>query len=145
MDPRSSWHFSYGPLIYTSSLSFYEDVYILQVAFAEGYQAKDKDGGGQGNNPLSKKLMTFFLWGFGIYLIIQIFSIFSAVSTGRSVPGLGVLSADRYEINPEDITVNFSDVKGVSGISVLCSLSLSFFLSFSPSLCRFSFPSPFFF
>lgn len=83
----------------------------LKVAFAEGYHAKEKTETDSKNTFTSRAFRLVFYLCL-LWLGIQIIQVFSAVG-GGPVRGLGVLSREHFEINPEEIHVNFSDVKGV--------------------------------
>ena len=46
------------------------------------------------------------------------------VTPAGPVRGLGVLSREHFEVNPEEIHVNFSDVKGVSCLLLLSAVNV---------------------
>ncbi|KAL8572122.1 hypothetical protein ACOMHN_052919 [Nucella lapillus] len=83
----------------------------LKVAFAEGYHAKEKTET-DSKNTLTSRAFRLVFYLCLLWLGIQIIQVFTAVG-GGPVRGLGVLSREHFEISPEDIHVNFSDVKGV--------------------------------
>ncbi|KAK7092223.1 ATP-dependent zinc metalloprotease YME1L-like [Littorina saxatilis] len=83
----------------------------LKVAFAEGYHAKEKTET-DSKNSFSSRAFRFVFYLCLIWLGIQVIQVFTAVG-GGPVRGLGVLGREHFEINPEEIHVNFSDVKGV--------------------------------
>lgn len=84
----------------------------LKVAFAEGYHAKEKSES-ESKNSLSSRAFRIVFYLCLFWLGLQLIQVFSAVG-GGPVRGLGVLSREHFEINPEEIHVSFSDVKGVA-------------------------------
>ncbi|KAK7495704.1 hypothetical protein BaRGS_00013151, partial [Batillaria attramentaria] len=84
----------------------------LKVAFAEGYHAKEKTET-ESKNTLSSRAFRLVFYLCLVWLGLQLIQVFTAVG-GGPVRGLGVLSREHFEINPEEIHVSFSDVKGVA-------------------------------
>ncbi|XP_064610256.1 ATP-dependent zinc metalloprotease YME1L-like [Liolophura sinensis] len=85
----------------------------IKVAFAEGYMANDKKEGEPTKNTFLSRTVRVFVYMCVFWLAIQVLQIFSAMG-GTGVRGLGVLNREQYEVNPEEITVSFDDVKGVA-------------------------------
>lgn len=83
----------------------------LKVAFAEGYHAKERNES-DSKNSFSSRAFRLIFYLCLLWLGLQLIQIFTSVG-GGPVRGLGVLSREHFEINPEEIHVNFSDVKGV--------------------------------
>ncbi|XP_074652973.1 ATP-dependent zinc metalloprotease YME1L-like [Tubulanus polymorphus] len=83
----------------------------LKIAFAEGYAINKKKDTSGIRSPLVQRLMKAFLYGLAFWCIIQIIQLFSTV--GGGMRGVGLLQREQYEINPEEISVCFDDVKGV--------------------------------
>ncbi|XP_064644145.1 ATP-dependent zinc metalloprotease YME1L-like [Lineus longissimus] len=81
----------------------------LKIAFAEGYTTHEKKSGDT-KSSWTTKLLRGFMYAIGFYCIIQLIQVFSTV--GGSMRGLGVLNREQYEVNPEEITVGFDDVRG---------------------------------
>ncbi|XP_041372090.1 ATP-dependent zinc metalloprotease YME1L-like [Gigantopelta aegis] len=82
----------------------------LKIAFAEGYQANQKTDRVALKTTLLTKTLRIFLFLLLAWLFVQVVQIFTAV--GGGVRGFGVLNRDQFEVNPEEISVTFNDVKG---------------------------------
>lgn len=81
----------------------------LKLAFAEGYAIHSTDKKFDSKSWAARG-MRLLLLAFAIWLVLQFVTV--STSVGGSMRGLGVLNRDQYEVNPEDITVSFEDVKG---------------------------------
>lgn len=82
----------------------------MKVAFAEGYLAKDKKETSGPVSTWSRKLIKFCLYGVIIYFVLQLLQTYTAMGGNMKI---SVLKGDRFEVNPEDISVTFDDVKGM--------------------------------
>lgn len=83
----------------------------LKVAFAEGYTARERREPDIKNTMVNRIFRVFF-YLFLLWIILQVIQVLGSVG-GTGIRGFGVLNRDQYEVNPEDITVTFDDVKGV--------------------------------
>lgn len=83
----------------------------LKVAFAEGYTARERREPDIKNTMVNRIFRVFF-YLFLLWVILQVIQVLGSVG-GTGIRGFGVLNRDQYEVNPEDITVTFDDVKGV--------------------------------
>ncbi|XP_014786919.1 ATP-dependent zinc metalloprotease YME1L isoform X2 [Octopus bimaculoides] len=82
----------------------------LKVAFAEGYTARERREPDM-KSTLMNRIFRVFFYLFLLWVILQVIQVLGSV--GGGIRGFGVLNRDQYEVNPEDITVTFEDVKGV--------------------------------
>ncbi|XP_071103967.1 ATP-dependent zinc metalloprotease YME1L-like isoform X2 [Haliotis cracherodii] len=83
----------------------------LKVAFAEGYHANSKQESHDTKNTVLNRTLRFLFYMCMLWLLVQVVQVFTAVG-GTGVRGLGVLTKDQFEVNPEDVNVTFDDVKG---------------------------------
>ncbi|XP_046570348.1 ATP-dependent zinc metalloprotease YME1L-like isoform X2 [Haliotis rubra] len=83
----------------------------LKVAFAEGYHANSKQESPDTKNSMLNRTLRFLFYMCMLWLLVQVVQVFTAVG-GTGVRGLGVLTKDQFEVNPEEVNVTFDDVKG---------------------------------
>ncbi|XP_067686204.1 ATP-dependent zinc metalloprotease YME1L-like [Haliotis asinina] len=83
----------------------------LKVAFAEGYHANSKQESHDTKNSMLNRTLRFLFYMCMLWLLVQVVQVFTAVG-GTGVRGLGVLTKDQFEVNPEEVNVTFDDVKG---------------------------------
>lgn len=81
----------------------------LKIAFAEGYMAKDKKESPGTVSSWSRRILKFAWYGLIIWLVLQILQTYTAIGDMK----ISVLKGERFEVNPEEITVTFDDVKGM--------------------------------
>lgn len=79
----------------------------LKVAFAEGYMAKDKR---EMSSSWSKRVLKFAWYGLIFWLVLQILQMYTTIGGNMKI---SVLKGERFEVNPEEISVTFDDVKGM--------------------------------
>ncbi|XP_050404814.1 ATP-dependent zinc metalloprotease YME1L [Patella vulgata] len=83
----------------------------LKVAFAEGYSAREKPASASGSS--GSRFGRFIMYGFIIYIIMQVVSLYRGVSDGVQNGFKGIINiGQQFQINPEEIMVTFDDVKG---------------------------------
>lgn len=83
----------------------------LKVAFAEGYMANEKKG--ESTAVLMswpRRVLRIVWYALIIWLAVQILQTYSAMGGNMKI---NVLKGERFEVNPEEISVTFDDVKGV--------------------------------
>ncbi|KAK3591379.1 hypothetical protein CHS0354_005294 [Potamilus streckersoni] len=80
----------------------------LQLAFAEGYQAN------RPNVPQKPKWREYLRIFFIVFFLVYLYRILTDTTSGIGrIGGVGILSSEKFEINAENISVTFKDVKGV--------------------------------
>lgn len=87
----------------------------MKIAFAEGYLANSSSTGGKkdtgpAGSTWMKRLGKVFWYSLVVWLLIQALQLSSPLGSNMK---LRVLKGDRFEINPEEISVTFNDVKGM--------------------------------
>lgn len=82
----------------------------LKIAFAEGYMAKDKKESPGSVSSWSRRLLKFAWYGLILWLVLQLLQTYTAIGGNMKI---SVLKGERFEVNPEEISVTFDDVKGM--------------------------------
>lgn len=83
----------------------------IKVAFAEGYMANEKRAESVAMLTTWPRRMIRVIWyALVLWLAISILQTYSALGGNMKI---NVLKGDRFEVNPEEISVSFDDVMGV--------------------------------
>lgn len=82
----------------------------VKIAFAEGYMASNKGDAQAASGAWVKRLGKIFWYALICWLLLQLVQVYFPL--GGNVK-IRVLQGDRFEINPEEISVTFDDVKGM--------------------------------
>ncbi|CAF0818621.1 unnamed protein product [Rotaria sordida] len=92
-----------------SSTSNIDEQQKAKIAFAEGYIAAAGESKPKDRSSIFRAIRLILYYGILLILIIQIFSAFVGDAGGITT---AFSTASKYEVHPEDVKVNFSDVRG---------------------------------